>query len=166
MNIDITWTITAVIAVSSFLSPIAVAIINNKHQAKVRRLELEHDERIMELELQQQSVVKQFDIYYVDKRESFSDFVKQAGQFSMSKQSVKHYELLHSAIDTCLLFCNSSNQQRLCEFQQYIDNQVFGATYTIVERTSYSQKLNEISLALNQELESTKPIIQRETCKS
>ncbi len=44
MNVNITWTITAIIAVSSFLSPIAVAIINNLHHAKMRKLELEHDE--------------------------------------------------------------------------------------------------------------------------
>ena len=33
MTFDVTWTITAIIAVSSFLSPIAVAIINNMHNS-------------------------------------------------------------------------------------------------------------------------------------
>lgn len=40
MKFDITWSITAIIAVSSFLSPIVVSIINNKHQYAMRKLEL------------------------------------------------------------------------------------------------------------------------------
>ena len=44
MTFNITWTITAIIAVSSFLSPIAVAIINNHHHVRIRKMELEHDE--------------------------------------------------------------------------------------------------------------------------
>ena len=74
MAIEITWTITAIIAVSSFISPIFVAIINNKHQIKMRRLELEHDEYMRQLDLQQQTMVRQFDIYYADKKSCFSQF--------------------------------------------------------------------------------------------
>lgn len=43
MNFDITWTITAVIAVSSFLSPVVVSWMNNKHHYKMRKLELQSD---------------------------------------------------------------------------------------------------------------------------
>lgn len=48
LKFDITWTITAIIAVSSFLSPIAVAVINNLHHAKMRRMELDYDRHIKE----------------------------------------------------------------------------------------------------------------------
>lgn len=71
MEINITWTITAIIAVSSFLSPIVVAIINNRHHARLRKMELEHDEYIRWLDLQQTTTVKQFDIYYADKKKIF-----------------------------------------------------------------------------------------------
>ena len=57
MTIEITWTITAIIAVSSFLSPIFVARINNKHQEKLRKLELEHDEYMRQLDLQDRKSV-------------------------------------------------------------------------------------------------------------
>ena len=159
MNVNITWTITAIIAVSSFLSPIAVAIINNLHHAKMRKLELEHDEYLRRLNLQQQFVTRQFDIYYLDKKNAFSDFMKQAGIFSMGKPSNISYESLHSSIDVCLLFCNKQNKQLLCDFQKYIDNIAFGGGYSSGELSSYSQKLNEISFSLNKELESTKPVI-------
>lgn len=34
MDFQITWTITAIIAVSSFLSPVVVAVINNRHHSQ------------------------------------------------------------------------------------------------------------------------------------
>ena len=39
MNFEITWTITAIIALVSLISPILVTILNNRHDYKVRRLE-------------------------------------------------------------------------------------------------------------------------------
>lgn len=89
MTIEITWTITAVIAVSSLLSPIFVALINNRNNAKIRNLELEHTDSIFEK----------------------------------------------------------------------------SGTYTQNERNTYSKTLSEVTLALNQELESTKPVIQYEQRK-
>lgn len=162
MKFDITWTITAVIAVSSFLSPIFVAIINNRHHAKIRKMELEHDEYMHQLNLNQQSIVKQFDVYYADKKEAFSEFANTAGIFSMGKGSQRDYENLHSAIDKCMIFCNSENNQLLCDFQNYIDIQVFGGGYSPSERSEYSKRLNSVVLSLNKELQSTKPVIQSE----
>ena len=60
MEINITWTITAIIAVSSFLSPIAVAIINNRHHAQIRKMELKHDEYMHWLDLQQSTTINFF----------------------------------------------------------------------------------------------------------
>lgn len=165
MKFDITWTITAVIAVSSFLSPIFVAIINNRHHAKIRKMELEHDEYMHQLNLNQQSIIKQFDVYYADKKEAFSEFANTAGIFSMGKGSQRDYENLHSAIDKCMIFCNSENNQLLCDFQDYIDIQVFGGGYSPSERSEYSKRLNNVALSLNKELQSTKPVIQSECRK-
>lgn len=165
MNIDITWTITAVIAVSSFLSPIAVSIINNKHQAKIRKLELEHDTHARQLELYNQAIAKQFDVYYADKREAFSEFVKNAGVYSMGKQSTRDYECLHSALEKALLFCNVENQTLMINFLNYVDTDAFGGGFSQGERTTYSKYLTEISLSLNKELESTKPVIDCESSK-
>ncbi len=163
MSIEITWTITALIAVSSFLSPIAVAIINNRHHTKIRAIELEHDERLKQIDLHQQALIRQADIYYADKKTAFSAFAKASGAFSLSKQTAQTYETLHASIDTALLFCNPENQKLLIDFQNYVDAQVFGSEYSIHSRAEYSKALNKISLSLNKELESTKPIID---CKS
>lgn len=163
MKIDITWTITAVIAASSILSSILVAIINNKYQSKIRKMELEHAEHMHQLDLQQQIISRQFDIYYSNKREAFSEFMNAAGNFSAGKNSSTSYRELHSAIDKALLFCDQENQALLCNFQNYIDTKAFGEKYSLEERSTYSKTLNKISLSLNHELESSKPVIQSES---
>lgn len=49
MEIDLTWTITAIIAVSSFASSVAVALINNKQQQKMHQMDLDYDKSVAEL---------------------------------------------------------------------------------------------------------------------
>lgn len=165
MKLDITWTITAVIAVSAFLSPIFVAIINNRHQAKLRKMELEHDAYIKQLDLQHQATIRQSDIYYSDKKSAFSEFVQYAGAFSIGRNDSNLYQKLRSSIDGALLFCNEFNQILLIDFQKYIDSEVYCSSYGSSERLEYSKLLSEISLSLNRELEDTKPVINCESCE-
>ncbi|WP_302327699.1 hypothetical protein [Enterocloster lavalensis] len=158
-EIDLSWAITAVIAIVAFLSPIAVALINNFHTAKMKRLEFEHVEKLKQMEQLQQLTEKQFEIYYTDKKSAFSDFCQSAGVFSMGKQSNHDYEALHSALNRAMLFCNSNNQTDLRNFLAYVNQDVFGHGYSLSERESYSARLTDIILSLNAELESTKPFM-------
>ena len=41
MKVDLTWTITAIIAVASFMSPVIVTLLNNRHDYKLRKLEVD-----------------------------------------------------------------------------------------------------------------------------
>lgn len=166
MSLDITWTITAIIAVSSFLSPIAVAIINNRHQARLRKYELEHDRQIKQIDLNQQAIIHQADVYYADKKAVFMEFAKCAGAFSMDRSHTARYQALHSAIDNALLFCNSENQIMLIDFQILVDTELFGGSYTPDERADYSTRISKILMSLNKELESTKPVINSECGES
>lgn len=158
MAIEITWTITAIIAVSSFLSPIFVAKINNKHQEKLRKLELEHDEYMRQLDLQQQMMIKQFDIYYLDKKTAFSNFLHAAGKYSMGKEYSRYYEDLLATLQTALLFCNKDSRLLLSTFLEYA-NKIFGGNYSSHEREEYSKTLAAVTNALNKELNLTKPVI-------
>ena len=161
MEFDITWTITAIIAVSSFFSPIVVAILNNHHHAKMRKMELTHDEKMRQLDLEQQAIIRQFDIYYSDKKTAFCDFLLAAGTFSASKQTFNNYGKLHETIDKALLFCNPVNQAALRNFLKYIDTSAFGGDCSPSSRLEYSATLTELAVSLNQELEMTKPVMER-----
>lgn len=44
--LDLSWAITATIAVVAFLSPIVVAIINNHHSRIMRQMDIAHQETI------------------------------------------------------------------------------------------------------------------------
>ncbi len=164
MTIEITWTITAIIAVSSFLSPIFVAKINNKHQEKMRKLELEHDEYMRQLDLQQQMAVKQLDIYYSDKKTAFANFLHDAGVYSMRKGYSSDYEALQSSLQTALLFCDEDSKLLLTTFLEYA-NKIFGSNYSSYEKEEYSKTLSAVTNALNKELNLTKPVIDCKKCK-
>ena len=164
MNFDITWTITAIIAVISFLSPIFVALINNHHHAKMRKMELEHDEFLRKLDLQQQISIRQADIYYADKKKAFSEFLYHAGQYAFSKHHEQIYENLLSASQQALLFCNAANQELLQKFIEETDR-LLGTGYSFDKRNEYSKFVSKVALALSRELESSKPVIDCEPRK-
>lgn len=42
-TIDLTISVTAILAISAIISPIATAIINNRHQYKLKELEYKHE---------------------------------------------------------------------------------------------------------------------------
>ena len=42
-TIDLTISVTAILAISAIISPIATAIINNRHQDKLKELEYKHE---------------------------------------------------------------------------------------------------------------------------
>ena len=157
MKFNLTWTITAILAVSSFLSPIFVAIINNRHQEKIRKMDLQHDEKMRQMDLKQQATIRQSDIYYSNKKDAFSNFVEIAGGYLSHTQNPTQYGLIVSSLKRVLIFCNPENQDKLCRFREYIDNDIFGSNYS--QREKYNQLLNDLSLSLNKELELTKPVI-------
>ena len=50
MNIDLSITISVILALSAILSPIIVAIINNRHQRKMKQLEMANEHKIRAIE--------------------------------------------------------------------------------------------------------------------
>lgn len=65
-NLDLSFTITAIIALTSLISPIITCLINNHHQLKIK-----------ELELKQQAQIKLVDY----KKEIFENYLKYAGAY-------------------------------------------------------------------------------------
>lgn len=43
LNLDLSFTITAIIALCALISPIVTTVLNNRHKLKIRKLELEHE---------------------------------------------------------------------------------------------------------------------------
>lgn len=155
--IDLSWTITGIIGCAALFSPIAVALINNHHAYKMRKLDIAHEERKTQMALAHEAAQKQFEVYYADKRIAFSTLLKEAGNFSTHKQDLDDYSSLHSAVDNAILFCNSDTQKFLISFIERIDEEIFGGSYTDRERTVYTSLITALGHQLNKELASTKP---------
>lgn len=152
MHLDVTWSITAIIAACSLISPILVAMINNRHHTKIRQMELSHDESM-----------RQFEIYYADKKTAFSNFLNAAGRFSSDKSDLELYGRLQSLLNKALLFANAENQKLLCDFLTFIDTEAFAQGHSSDLLSTYSNELNSLARSLNQELESSKPKMSKRT---
>lgn len=66
LKLDLSFTITAIIAVISLLSPILTALINNRHLKKMRLLELEQERYAKNV---------------LFKRQVFENYISMAGEF-------------------------------------------------------------------------------------
>lgn len=139
MEFNLTVTISVIIALVALVSPIAVAILNNRYQARLRKMELQHD-----LE------VKQMDLYYSEKKQAFYDLLKIAGVYRIGPDR-PNLERLQSAAYSAILFCNQENKAKIQSFVK-LANEQFAQSIPIDERIKYCEALYSLSSVLNDEL--------------
>lgn len=70
-------TVTIVIAISAIISPILVAIINNHHQAKMKKLEFKHQENLKNLEIKETHEKKVIDYIH----SIYESYLKSASRY-------------------------------------------------------------------------------------
>ena len=101
--------ITVVIGCVAFLSPIAVSLINNLHNSKMRVKEMAHERELKRIELHHELEVKQLDVYYKEKKEAFEQFLITAGRLLYNVGSTKGIPDLHAVAAAALLgICTAS----------------------------------------------------------
>ena len=135
MQLDTTITISIILAICALFAPSITAIINNKHQYKMRKLELQHDEYL-----------HNFDIQYHNKYETYKNFIDAAGKYSMYNDYAGQYTEILSALQCALLICDSKTLPLLLEFQEYIKN------FSSIDREKYVKLFTSITESLNREL--------------
>lgn len=153
MEIDLTWTITAIIAVSSFASSVAVALINNKQQQKMHQMDLDYDKSVAELRVKQEIFHLQSDKNYVDKKAAYMCFIEKAGHFTCAPFDLQNYADLLSASSNVILFCTDETQHLLSEFIAYAEELTTCCELSKDELKIYHHNLSELSLAFRKELE-------------
>lgn len=141
MDSDNTWVITAVLAVSSFLSPIAVSIINNHHNVKIRKLELKRH-----------IVDKQLNIYYIDKQKAFANFLHTAGNILYNTDDTSSLNSLYSTAHNAILFCTKENRENILSFLKYLTQL---SSFDSEALEGFNKQLATISASLNAELMET-----------
>ncbi|MCR5836003.1 MAG: hypothetical protein K6G88_05830 [Lachnospiraceae bacterium] len=144
MNLDISFTIASIVAITSIISPIFVALINNRHHSKIRKLELS-------CELKQ----KQLSTYYRDKFNAYNQLIDLAGSFLAHNGNRSQYGGLTTAIHNAYLLSNDDSKSVIQDFSNYITNDAFGNGMTLQQRKEYEKKLFALSSALRNDLSIT-----------
>ena len=144
-SIEISFTITSIIALMALISPIFVTIINNKHHLKLKQIELNNN-------IQQQK----FDTYYLDKSNAFRSFLINAGQYCSNYWKPDFHALMLSSLENAMLFCENENSvNALTSFSLYINSKfstLINDSKNIEDILELANKISELSIILNKEL--------------
>lgn len=163
--LDLSWTITAAIAIMSLISPIFVALINNEHIRKIKKLDIAHAERLRKMD-NDLSISKEYlDVYFRDKKQALLNLIKCANYFSVHSEYNDPYFELHTAAEQAMLFCNEATNLILREFLLYVDREVYGQSLDSYELEVYNKELSKIVSVIYDEFKSSNPLIDTKQCK-
>lgn len=157
-KLDLSWIITTVIAIAALVSPIFVALINNRYNVRLKNLEFTHVETLKQMELSEKLSEKQFEIYYSDKKTAFSEFLLAAGSYTIDESNLQCYAKLQSTAKVALLFCSPHAQSILSDFLFSVDAITEGSFVGQPSQEFYNKLLAQLATDLSKELESTKPV--------
>ena len=141
MKLDVTWTITSIIAVSSFMSPILVAIINNRHNRKLHKMDLEYN-----------SMQSQLSAIYKNKEAAFSSFIQDAGKACIDTGHPDVELNFFASSQTVLLYASEENREIIAKFIQDVALLLDDSYANEARCYELEQQLSKIAILLNQEL--------------
>lgn len=134
-KIDPTITISIILAICALFAPSITAIINNRHQYKIRKLELQYD-------IQKHHS----DITYKNKYDTYKAFLDSAGDYSLMHDYVGNYTKMLSCSQNALLLCDGETKPLLMKFIKGLDENMTS------DRHEYTILLSGISDSFNREL--------------
>ena len=116
MTFNLDLTIAGILSISSIISSVGIALVNNKHQSKIHEDNLAHDQQIRKLELLQQAESIQLNTYYSDKKKVFADFIKAANDYISNSSYFSSLAAVTASANNALLYCNDESRKGLLGF--------------------------------------------------
>ena len=152
----LTYAITTAVAVMALISPVIVAVINNRHQLKLRKVELESD-RLFE----------QANSIYSDKKAAYSNLISCASDFSVRLNGYVSYEKLLSAINDAHLFASDSVAHQLDIFLDTVNESFHenSSNYNDLSTkaiSNFSSELFDLTKECRRDLAASKPEISND----
>lgn len=135
MKLDSTITISIILAICALFAPSITAIINNRHQYKIRKLELRYD-----------FMSHQSDIIYNNKYTVYKAFLEESSKYSMFNEYAKNFTSVLACAQDALLLCNPQTKKLLLDFSERFNE------HTSANKKEYISLLNQIADAFNNEL--------------
>lgn len=100
LKIDFTLTLSIVIAVIALISPIITTVINNRHQLKIKKI----------------------DMYEESKRQALSEFIENAQEYLLNSDYEKPTIKYHSSLDKLFLYFSDIDLNTFISFEKAIKN--------------------------------------------
>lgn len=133
LQFDSTITISIILAICALFAPSITAVINNKHQYKIRKLELRNDR-----------VLKQNQALYERKCDTYMALTSAAGQYATYPTNSTFQSALLVSIQSAILLCDSATLPLLLEINDMVDgSEQFDASQFLIDLTSLSEALNK-----------------------
>ena len=137
MKLDATITISIILAICALFAPSITAIINNRHQYKIRNLELKYD-----------FMSHQSDVIYKNKYTAYKAFLEEASKYSMFNEYARDFTAVLASVQDALLLCDDKTKPFLLQFIKGMED------HSSSNRHEYVALLNNISDSFNRELAS------------
>lgn len=135
MKLDATITISIILAICALFAPSITAIINNRHQYKIRRLELQYD-----------YMSHQLDTIYKNKYSIYKTFLEEASKYSMFYDYADNFTSTLASVQSALLLCDDKTKPLLLQYIKGIE------AHSSSNSQEYVNLLNGISNSFNREL--------------
>lgn len=132
-KIDLNITCAIILSFCALISPSITAIINNRHQYRIRQLELAHEKK-----------KQRYELLYQQKLTIFQNFINESSNcdwFENDSDYIRINTLLHQA----MLLCDSTTLPLLMQLQTYVNSRCFS-------RAEFNALLASISKSFNKEL--------------
>ena len=140
-----------VVGLVAFISSIAVALINNYHQRKLRAIELQHDLKVQTLKINSDLENKRLDTYFHEKISAFSNLIDLSSKFYHDPKNQKLLTDLYSAIYIASIHCSRSDcRNSVTGFANAVSSFFYAKASTDLE--SFKAQMDYLSYALDCEL--------------
>lgn len=114
LALDLSISIAVIIAITALVSPIIVAIINNRHQYKMKKMEYDESKKLKEIEIQSELKKHQWDTYYVKATVVFEELANNVGTFLGDIGYLEPYSKALGSINQARIYADK-------ELQGYLD---------------------------------------------
>ena len=139
-QIDLTVTISVIIAICAIISPVLVALINYHHQYKMRTLETKHDEEVNKHNMVYNHVVLLFETYLGTL------------EGCMKNMTYEAQEKYGVALGNTLIYASYTSQTIMLD----IDDKVTNSSIDTIEQNITRSEISNISAMLRADLENYK----------
>lgn len=148
--------ITIGVAIAAFVSPVVVAIINNRSSRKIRKLELEHDEVMKKIDCNHALSVERLHSVLSSKNQAFMNLIDCLSKFYENPSDNLYKTNLVSSMYKAAMYCEDAKiQNNVFSMIYMLKSDFSGASDKTLD--SFASSMESLVYALQFEMSGSKP---------